>query len=407
MAQQMSTNKMSKSMPRIDIDCLKSMERYLKKSKTYFEVQQNQFASITKGNVSLKVFANNDDVIITKLSNVENGNKSHKFQINSIPKQYHNLYWFLLKMVQKIRKKTIKYTIIRKRELDPTDNIICLISLSGSYTIHFKHGAIAYLNKKHADIKLIKNGKTKTLPFKYRDSQYAVHYNDAYDTLRTIVHELIRCADIVEKQKLKQLDYAKTWTIKWNADTGSVEDIKETATSNQYKQFEKQPEGLFKCQYESETTLSSDYNDTNSEITNSDKHIIKKELKHDDNKSISTVHEASYSSVNSIKSEASWRQNTMRKNDNNIIDRNDKNERSQYLKVKTWTKEDVCCWLNKNNYSKDICAIFWNYTIDGNALINLSPNVLYQLFETMESVNNQEKKRLIVSIKELISNLYV
>merc|ERR1711971_1092784 len=106
-------------------------------------------------------------------------------------------------------QKTIKYEIIRKREHDEADRVICLVSLTGAYTIHFKNGGIAFLNSKGSDIKFIQNKQTRTLPFRYRDSVKAVHYNDAYDALRSIVHELIRCADIVQTQRATQSDYAK------------------------------------------------------------------------------------------------------------------------------------------------------------------------------------------------------
>eukprot|EP01084_Bolivina_argentea_P175024 303127_1 len=356
MAQQF--NMTIKSMPNINIDCLKSMSRYLKKSNTYFELQEDKYCSITKGNISLKIFAQSNDVIITQ----KNINSDNKFEINSMPKQYHYLYWLLFKMVKKIRKKTIKYTIIRKRELDKTDKITCLISLSGAYTIHFKTGAIAYIHNKNCDIKFIQNNKTKTIPFTYRNNnKCAVHYNDAFDTLRNIVHELIHCADIVEKQKLKQLDYSKTWKITWNVDTGSVEDITESIKNNNLKKHglnDIQQEGLFKCNYQSDTTVSSDYSDTNSEIIcenfrnfalNQNK-IVKEEGKN--NESLSTVDETnktnhniietSYSSINSIKSEASWRQK-LKSNDS--IERNEKDKQIHLQYITSWTKQDVCCWL--------------------------------------------------------------
>ena len=388
----------------------------------------------------MKVFATTDYAIIT-VSN----NERYKYAIDAIPKKYHKLYWNLSKMIHKIRKKTIKYTIIRKRELDKLDKVICLISLSGAYTIHFKNGVIAYLTNKRSDIKFIQNSKTKTLPFTYRDTVQAVHFDDAYDTLRSIVHELIRCADIVQKQRVKQSDYAKTWTISWNADTGSVEDIKESLKNANddgygYKQYVRQHEGLFKCKYESETTLSSDYNSTNSELSQCDEQLqsVATKVREDgsyENKSISTVHEASYSSANSIKSEASWRnkreQQNKQKNKNNgsygtlsSIDsirededddirvlyekerqreREEKGAKQEDNALLSWTKKEVCCWLKQNNFSRDVCLIFWNYDIDGRKLLELSSNALCQMFESMHSVTSKDKKELIMSITRIQS----
>eukprot|EP01083_Nonionella_stella_P054486 143823_1 len=411
---------------RININGLKSQQRYLKKSKISFELEQDRFCSITKTMITLQIFPQSDRAIVTNQRN----NKSFKCHIDSIPKDYHYLYWYLFKMIHKLRKRTTKYTIIRERELDDADKIICLITLSGAYTIHFNSNALVYLRSKNSDIKFIKNNKTKTLPFTYRtNSKYAIHYDDAYDKMRTIVHELIRCGEIVEKQKLRQSDPAKTWKIRYNADSGSVEDIKEgkfEGNKFKYTKHSKDQEGLFKCSFESETTLSSDYNSTNSELQ-----YIPMESK--ENKSLSTVPDNSITSINSIKSEASWRNNSGKSdaslrhkasNDTeppvprSSLRHTGNDERGSVgrtslrhavkckndFEFSSWTKQDVCCWLQGNKHSKDVCMIFWNYRIDGKALLTLTPETIYQMFDKLKSVTNEDKKRLIASINTLIGN---
>eukprot|EP01083_Nonionella_stella_P054485 143821_1 len=417
---------------KININGLKSQQRYLKKSKISFVLEQDRFCSITKAMITLQVFPHSARAIVTNQRN--NKSTSFKCHIDSIPKDYHYLYWYLFKMIHKLRKRTTKYTIIRERELDDADKIICLITLSGAYTIHFNPNSLVYLRSKNSDIKFIRNKKTKTLPFTYRtNSKYAIHYDDAYDKMRTIVHELIRCGEIVEKQKLRQSDPAKTWKIRYNADSGSVEDIKEGKFEDnkfKYTKHCKDQEGLFKCSFESETTLSSDYNSTNSELQ-----YIPMESK--ENKSLSTVPDNSFAS-NSIKSEASWRNNSMAsinsgKSEASVNhaannahsdparsplrhavkdERESVRRKSLHRTVKSekdfkfysWTKQDVCCWLQGNKHSKDVCMIFWNYRIDGKALLTLTSERIYQMFDKLKSVTNEDKKRLIASINTLIGN---
>merc|ERR1712204_57293 len=168
----------------------------------------------------------------------------------------------------------------------------------------------------------------------------------------------------------KGINNAKTWTISWNADSGSVEDI----SANEKRQYhhKQQREGLFRCQYESETTLSSDYHSTNSEMSQCDANAVTDDNT-ENNKSISTVHEASHSSMNSsIKSEASWR--------------------------RKGNKQNVCKWLKQCHFSRTVCSMFWEQGIDGNKLLTLSSDSLLQMFD---GTNKEELKNLILCVTRI------
>ena len=293
------------SMPQINIECLPSMKKYLKKMQTNLEIKQDKYAMIERGKISLK-FININNILIIK-KQFDDNYKINKFTINTIPKQYHYLYWYLHKIIKKLRAQTTKYTIIRYTESDKMGetNIICLISINNSYTIHFKNGTIAFLkNINDKSIKFIdnKNKIKKNISFIYNKNCLNVKkYNDAFDRLRKYLNEFIHCKQLIQKQKIKQGDYSKTWKIKWNADSGSVQDINDNTNNNNNNNNNNN-----KYNYISETTLSSDLSDTNSEIPRI-KINNNNNNNNNDNKSLSTV-QATSSTLNSgINSEASWR----------------------------------------------------------------------------------------------------
>lgn len=298
-------------LPIIDIDGIPSINRYFKKSQIHLQIKQDRYVFIKKGKITLKIKMNDNETISITKENKNNDefSREYEFTIYNLSKQYHLLYWYLFKMIKKLRKKITKFTIIRQRENNNKScdqNIICLISLSESYTIHFKNGTMAYLKSINCKtLKFIdhKNKIKKNIPFDY--TKKTEKHNDAYDKLRIIVYEFIDVKESIQKQKIKQLDYSKTWKIKWNVDSGSVEDIKDIIDQNKNSSNNDYcyDEGLFKSNYQSESSLSSDFSDTNSEIPYNK---IGQDLLEPNNKSLSTVH-GSISSIHSIQSEASWR----------------------------------------------------------------------------------------------------
>jgi len=367
------------SMPKINIECLPSMRQSLKKSQARIEIKEGEYALIEQGCVALQVFMNNDnnnqhdddyehdyddddeddddskaeqDYVLLSIRD-----KQYKYKPHEIPREHMYLYWHLHKLVKKLRKKLVKYKIIRKRQLDPHDRVTCFVSLRDSFSVHFTNRTIAYLRStRDTEITLILGNKSKrSIPFTVnsKDPKTAPKYHDAYDKLRCIVHEFIGCAAIMERnrQETKSQQRRKDIIIEWNADTGSMCEVNSEQQGqgsqgkaqqkyyDEYQQYQ-QPEGLFKAQYHSETTMSSDFSDNNSEILQPNKtkkrqsrftgnesqeadskdmhqQVHERHGMHvnhvnhytvDSHQSLSAISQASVSIAESIHSEASWRQ---------------------------------------------------------------------------------------------------
>jgi len=362
---------------------------------------EDEYVQITQPGIRLKVIPKLDQIVVTP-SHGDHEGDGEKYSTSTLPKHYRLLYLTTLRLTEKIKRKTIKYTIIRTRELDPTDRVTCYVSCSGSYTLNFNDGKCAFLKNKDHDIKLITHRSTRTVPFQYDgDRLSAVSFDDAYDSLRVVMHETIRCAETIEKQRLKQLNHSKTWMVHWNVDTGSVTDIKHDDAGKHSKAARdamRSPsvhgrgpghrgygdEGLFRCRFDSETTLSSDYSDNNSEISIDRQDLdsggrgrcpqfgrraifkLKREMM-----ALSTV-DSSMMGDDTIRSEASW-WDTRRCKKRNAL--------------RGWTKKNVADWMKNRGISKWIGRVFWKHGVDGKVLLRLDRQRIYKMFDAVHEGN--------------------
>mmetsp|Transcript_51726 Transcript_51726/g.85676 ORF Transcript_51726/g.85676 Transcript_51726/m.85676 type:complete len:413 (-) Transcript_51726:106-1344(-) len=398
------------NMPKINIAQLPSFTRYLEKSGAHFKIKENEYALLDRNGITLIVYpqacVNNDhdvghndaedskeiessikrsghryqhhhqhhlhyqrkqqqqkqqkqqeaqDYVVVRTSD----NSEYRFLWTEIPKQYWVFYWYLFKLVRKARRKIILYRLVRTRQKNPSDRVKCLVSLAQTYTVQFQGGGIAFLKDAYqSDLKYFLYGRPRMIPFSWnrQNPRKTTMFNDQYDYIRVIVHDFVQVAHSLMKKGQHTKDIAKGggYSYEWNADTGELfeenpdkcgKDV--DATYYDDTSVYNQPEGLFKTECHTDTSLSSDYSDTNSEIAwgSSSKNKSKNKSKNsklvshqdeqkgnvssesqkkddthhslltDDNqqffaeKSLPTVTQASFASTGSIRSEASWRRN--------------------------------------------------------------------------------------------------
>ena len=410
---------------------------------------------ITKPALRLRVTPQLDRVTVTRLDGEHEGD-GEQYATASLPKQYHFLYLYVLKLVERIRKKVVRCTIIRTRQLDPHDRTTCFVTLTGSYTLNLPDGKVAFLKSSSSDIKLYshRDRTGRIVPFQYdRDSLRAVPFDDAFNALRVIMHETIRCTECITKQRAKRLNHSKSWTVEWNADTGSVTDIKHEAAalSGKSRHFQNSKhggfaeEGLFRGCFESETTLSSDYSDNNSECSISsvdrlrDKPLSAKCRMKREEMTLSTV-EASWStnatasSTKTIRSEASWRNSIdkmggsghllhsqrVNMDDPDQIDIVQKmsdltlstetlngqehDDRMKREELERWTISQVAGWLlNGIGAPEVIGRTFFERKVDGKVLAMLDRKRIYAMFENVGG--DQLTKQQIDGVFEKIAAL--
>lgn len=311
-----------------------------------------------------------DLIIVTRFDDDHEGD-GEKYSTSTLPKHYRSLYIATLRIVEKIKKKVVQYTIIRTRQLDPRDRVICDISLTGSYTLYLpndKKAVLKHIND--SDIMLYTPRSTRSVPFQYDPHRLrAITFDDAFNDLRSAMHEMIQCKEQQQQQRIKKGNHAKTWTVEWNVDSGIVTDLKQLNDAKRSGKCSKSgksllkslkslkslstnhgvhaEEGLYRDYFESDSTLQSDYSECNSEFSYDANESIDltqepavkslngKSMKKSnplkrENLSLSTVDSSMHRftddpngtgySNNTIRSEASWRKCKDKKEDNDSQD---------------------------------------------------------------------------------------